>query len=138
MSSENDYTRYLSTQHVLVPSAHASRSQGNASRNCDPPSPTSQNQQAGFSPPPSNSNTPNQSHSATQPPTSRLNDLTLDELLRQPLPFLLSMLVIVELLKRRRERKEMKDNCEEDERKRRRRTIRGGGEEIITTAKERH
>ena len=81
MVSENDYTRYLSTQHVLVPSARASRSQGNASRNCDPPSPTSQNQQAGLSPPPSNSNTPNQSHSATQPPTARLNDLTLDELL---------------------------------------------------------
>ncbi|KAG7599318.1 putative transposase Ptta/En/Spm plant [Arabidopsis suecica] len=73
MSSRNDYNRFLSTQNVPAPSGrasrsqgHASRSQGNASRNCNPPSPASQNQQAGLTPPPSNPNSPNPSHSATQ------------------------------------------------------------------------
>ncbi|KAG7543191.1 putative transposase Ptta/En/Spm plant [Arabidopsis thaliana x Arabidopsis arenosa] len=84
MSSRNDYSRFLSTQNVPAPSARASRSQGNASRNCNPPSPASLNQQAGLSPPPSNPNSPNPSHSATQPPTGRLNDLTLEELLNSP------------------------------------------------------
>ena len=84
MVSENDYTRYLSTQQVPVPPTRGSISQGNASRNCDPPSPASQNQQAGLSPPQSNSNSPNPSHSATQPPTAGLKDMTLDELLDSP------------------------------------------------------
>ncbi|KAG7543464.1 putative transposase Ptta/En/Spm plant [Arabidopsis thaliana x Arabidopsis arenosa] len=44
----------------------------------------SQNQQDGLSPPPFNPNSPNPSHSATQPPTGRLNDLTLEELLDSP------------------------------------------------------
>ncbi|CAL9223447.1 unnamed protein product, partial [Arabidopsis halleri] len=47
--------------------------------NRNPSSPASQNQQAvGSTPPPSNPNSPNPSHSATQLP---LNSLTLDELL---------------------------------------------------------
>ncbi|KAG7548121.1 putative transposase Ptta/En/Spm plant [Arabidopsis suecica] len=61
-----------------------SKSQGNASRNCNPPSPASQNEQDGLSPPSFNPNSPNPSHSATQPPTGRLNDLTLEELLDSP------------------------------------------------------
>ncbi|KAG7551462.1 putative transposase Ptta/En/Spm plant [Arabidopsis thaliana x Arabidopsis arenosa] len=102
MSSGNDYSRFLSTQNAPAPRAstsqgttprasrsqgtapRASRSQGNASRNCNPASPASQNQQAGLSPPPSNPNSPNPSHSATQAPIGRLNDLTLEELLDSP------------------------------------------------------
>ncbi|KAG7556833.1 putative transposase Ptta/En/Spm plant [Arabidopsis suecica] len=75
---------FLSTQNVPAPSGRASRSQGNATRNSNPPSPASQNQQAGLTPPPSNPNSPNPSHSVAQPPTGRLNDLTLEELLDSP------------------------------------------------------
>ncbi|CAE6126651.1 unnamed protein product [Arabidopsis arenosa] len=90
--SGNDYSRFLSQGNAPVPRAsrsqgtvpRASNSHGNASRNCNPPSPASQNQQAGLSPPPSNQNSPNPSHSATHPPTGRLNDLTLEELLDSP------------------------------------------------------
>ncbi|KAG7578229.1 putative transposase Ptta/En/Spm plant [Arabidopsis thaliana x Arabidopsis arenosa] len=90
--SGNDYSRFLSQGNAPVPRAsrsqgtvpRASNSHGNASRNCNPSSPASQNQQAGLSPPPSNQNSPNPSHSATHPPTGRLNDLTLEELLDSP------------------------------------------------------
>ncbi|KAG7583677.1 Phosphoribosyltransferase C-terminal [Arabidopsis suecica] len=86
MSSGNDYSRFLSAQNVAAPI----RSQARLSRNRNPSSPASQNQQAvGSTPPPfnpntpnpSNPNSPNPSHSATQP---ALNSLTLDELLDSP------------------------------------------------------
>ncbi|KAG7552551.1 putative transposase Ptta/En/Spm plant [Arabidopsis thaliana x Arabidopsis arenosa] len=86
--SANDYNRFLSTQNVAAPSRRASNSQGNASRNRNPTSPqtpANQNQQAdGLTPPPSNPNSPNPSHSATQLPTGRLTNLTLEELLESP------------------------------------------------------
>ncbi|CAE6074823.1 unnamed protein product [Arabidopsis arenosa] len=91
--SWNDYNRFLSTQGVNRPHVrHGSSAQGTSpvvhrSRTAaSPQTPNSQNDRAGGStPPPTNPNSPlRPSHSATQPPTGRLNNLTLEELLENP------------------------------------------------------